>query len=302
MPMGPFELLDEIGLDVRRPRAQITRRSRSDGRVPSRRSLEQAHGARLARQEERQRFYVHEEAKKRQEGRAEGERGAGGDAHGKPRAAAMFRQTPQRDEMRSRSPWRLVLPMVNEAARLLEEGVIDSTDAIDLATVLGTGLAPFRGGLAHFADTTGIGIRRAGLERSGPSTAPASRRAAAARAGGGASHGRFREAASDRWKAGQSGRAELCVARCVARVFEAYRAAARALRSAVVPALHERHRMSFERSENPALTKARTSLAQHDTTRYGTGDLNARPSNARIRSRWRRPRTCWRTRRRSWGS
>src|SRR2546423_14274094 len=54
--------------------------------------------------------------------------------------------------------WRLVLPMVNEAARLLAEGVTDSTDVIDLATVLGTGLAPFRGGLAHFADATGIDL------------------------------------------------------------------------------------------------------------------------------------------------
>jgi 3-hydroxyacyl-CoA dehydrogenase/enoyl-CoA hydratase/3-hydroxybutyryl-CoA epimerase len=51
--------------------------------------------------------------------------------------------------------WRLVLPMVNEAARLLSEGVIDSTDAVDLGTVLGLGLAPFRGGLAHFADAVG---------------------------------------------------------------------------------------------------------------------------------------------------
>ena len=51
--------------------------------------------------------------------------------------------------------WRLVLPMVNEAAKLLDKGVTDSTDAVDLATVLGTGLAPFRGGLARFADTAG---------------------------------------------------------------------------------------------------------------------------------------------------
>src|SRR5947209_19950928 len=54
--------------------------------------------------------------------------------------------------------WRLVLPMVNEAARLLAEGVTDSTDVIDLATVLGTGLAPFRGGLAHFADDEGLDV------------------------------------------------------------------------------------------------------------------------------------------------
>ena len=53
--------------------------------------------------------------------------------------------------------WRLVLPMVNEAARLLDEDVTDSADAIDLATVFGTGFAPFRGGL-RFAD----GRRRTG--------------------------------------------------------------------------------------------------------------------------------------------
>ncbi len=48
---------------------------------------------------------------------------------------------------------RRVLPMVNESARVLAEGVTDSSDTIDLATVLGLGLAPFRGGIAQFART-----------------------------------------------------------------------------------------------------------------------------------------------------
>ncbi len=52
--------------------------------------------------------------------------------------------------------WRLVLPMVNAAAGLLEGNVVQSADTIDLATVLGTGFAPFRGGLAHFADSVGV--------------------------------------------------------------------------------------------------------------------------------------------------
>ena len=45
--------------------------------------------------------------------------------------------------------------MVNEAAKLLGEGVTDSADTVDLATVFGTGFAPFRGGLARFADAVG---------------------------------------------------------------------------------------------------------------------------------------------------
>ena len=52
--------------------------------------------------------------------------------------------------------WRLVLPMANHAAGALREGVVDSADTIDLATILGAGVAPFRGGLMHFADTVGI--------------------------------------------------------------------------------------------------------------------------------------------------
>ena len=51
---------------------------------------------------------------------------------------------------------RLLFPMINEAARLLTIGVTDSTDTIDLATVLGLGLAPFRGGLVRFAESTGL--------------------------------------------------------------------------------------------------------------------------------------------------
>jgi hypothetical protein len=47
---------------------------------------------------------------------------------------------------------RLITPMVGEAIKLLDEGVIASADALDLATVLGIGFAPFRGGLAHYAN------------------------------------------------------------------------------------------------------------------------------------------------------
>ena len=52
--------------------------------------------------------------------------------------------------------WRLVLPMANEAARVLGEGATDSADDIDLATVLGFGFAPFRGGVARFAEEAGV--------------------------------------------------------------------------------------------------------------------------------------------------
>jgi 3-hydroxyacyl-CoA dehydrogenase/enoyl-CoA hydratase/3-hydroxybutyryl-CoA epimerase len=50
---------------------------------------------------------------------------------------------------------RMVLLMVNEAAACLKEGLASSADAIDLAMVLGSGWAPHRGGPLRYADDRG---------------------------------------------------------------------------------------------------------------------------------------------------
>ena len=52
--------------------------------------------------------------------------------------------------------------MINEAARILEEGIVGSAAAVDLAMIMGTGFPPFRGGLLRFADSFHL---RAVLER-----------------------------------------------------------------------------------------------------------------------------------------
>ena len=46
---------------------------------------------------------------------------------------------------------RLILVMVNEAYRCLEENVVQSEQDVDVGTVLGMGFAPFRGGLISYA-------------------------------------------------------------------------------------------------------------------------------------------------------
>lgn len=60
---------------------------------------------------------------------------------------------------------RLLLPMVNEAARCLEEGVVEGPGALDLAMVFGIGFPPFRGGLCRWADERGLPGLTASLER-----------------------------------------------------------------------------------------------------------------------------------------
>lgn len=51
---------------------------------------------------------------------------------------------------------RLVYPIINEAARCLDEKVAACADDVDLAMVFGTGFAPFRGGPLRYADAVGI--------------------------------------------------------------------------------------------------------------------------------------------------
>ena len=50
---------------------------------------------------------------------------------------------------------RLIFLMVNEAARCVEEGVVDSAEDADYGMILGTGFAPFRGGPLRYAEHFG---------------------------------------------------------------------------------------------------------------------------------------------------
>lgn len=60
---------------------------------------------------------------------------------------------------------RMVLPMVDEAARCLDEQVVRTAGELDLALIFGTGFPPFRGGLCRWADQQGLHQIIATLER-----------------------------------------------------------------------------------------------------------------------------------------
>jgi len=61
---------------------------------------------------------------------------------------------PDRNEIET----RLVLLMVNEAARCLQDGIIKSPRDGDVGAVFGIGFPPFRGGPFRYMDTLGIQI------------------------------------------------------------------------------------------------------------------------------------------------
>jgi 3-hydroxyacyl-CoA dehydrogenase / enoyl-CoA hydratase / 3-hydroxybutyryl-CoA epimerase len=60
---------------------------------------------------------------------------------------------------------RLILLMVNEAARCVEDGVVESPEDADYGMILGTGFAPVRGGPLRFAEHLGVSKVFEELER-----------------------------------------------------------------------------------------------------------------------------------------
>ncbi|MFC3396849.1 fatty acid oxidation complex subunit alpha FadB [Brenneria rubrifaciens] len=50
---------------------------------------------------------------------------------------------------------RMMIPMINEVARCLEEGIVDSPAEADIALVYGLGFPPFHGGACRYLDTLG---------------------------------------------------------------------------------------------------------------------------------------------------
>jgi 3-hydroxyacyl-CoA dehydrogenase len=59
----------------------------------------------------------------------------------------------------------MVLLMVNEAARCLEEEIVPEPADVDFAMIMGTGFAPFRGGPLRYADFVGTASIVAAMNR-----------------------------------------------------------------------------------------------------------------------------------------
>ena len=164
MPMGPLRLVDEVGIDISRHAGQSLYEALGERLAPSPPLVALAESGRLGKKGGLG-FYHYEGAK---------EQGVDSDIYAvlAPTVPAE-RITMETREIRS----RLVLAMLNEAARALEAGIVTRASDVDLAMIMGTGFPPFRGGLLRFADTIHARTILARLEdlekRHGPRFAPA---------------------------------------------------------------------------------------------------------------------------------
>jgi len=140
-PVGPVTLLDEVGLDVALKVAGVMQEAYGDHIIPAPGPgigvLVKA--GRLGRKSGRG-FYFYKGGKKRGVDENVYEQ-LGAHPNGGPRPAEILQ--------------RLVLGMVNEAARALGEGVVRSPRDGDIGAIFGFGFPPFRGGPLRYADDLG---------------------------------------------------------------------------------------------------------------------------------------------------
>lgn len=141
MPLGPLALLDEVGIDVAGKAAEVMQQAFSSRVQPSRLIEVLLADGRFGKKNGRG-VYRWKKGK-RSEPDPKVYRLLGGAARRESRPVDHLVE-------------RMVLAMINEAARVLDEKIARSAADIDLAMILGTGFPPFRGGLLRHADTLGV--------------------------------------------------------------------------------------------------------------------------------------------------
>jgi 3-hydroxyacyl-CoA dehydrogenase/enoyl-CoA hydratase/3-hydroxybutyryl-CoA epimerase len=140
MPMGPLRLIDEVGVDIAADVAATLAAKFSDRlRVPA--VLAKMTSLGYLGKKKGRGFYIHS-------GKRKAVPNAGLDAFRLGHDAA----TLDRRELQL----RLVLLLVNEAARCVAERIASGSDMVDFAMVMGTGFAPFRGGPLSYAEAFGL--------------------------------------------------------------------------------------------------------------------------------------------------
>jgi len=123
MPMGPIELADNVGLDICAHVAKILGQSSEGSR------LDRLVASGRLGKKTGEGFYVWKD--------------------GKPvKSDAKFSKT-ELDKLGR----ELIEPMIAEAQKTLDEGVVESADLVDAGMIFGTGFAPFRGGPLHYKKT-----------------------------------------------------------------------------------------------------------------------------------------------------
>lgn len=145
MPLGPLALADEVGLDVGYKVAKILEEGYGKRMKTAGLFFDLNKHEKLLGKKSGQGFYLHSKTSKKPNPQVE-------------KLVNSFRLTHNQHHFVSQKEAldRLILIMVNEAARCLEEKVVANPAYLDMAMIMGCGYPPFQGGLLRYADQLGI--------------------------------------------------------------------------------------------------------------------------------------------------
>ena len=140
MPMGPCRLLDEVGLDVGVKVAKVMHDGLGERAKSSKMSSKMVEKGYLGKKTSKG-FYLYDEKGKHTELNLEVE---------------LILPDQKKKMSEAEIQKRLFLPMINEAAEILKDGIVSRASDVDLGLIFGIGFPPFRGGLLRYADGEGL--------------------------------------------------------------------------------------------------------------------------------------------------
>lgn len=140
MPMGPCRLLDEVGIDVGVKVAKVMHDGLGERAYPSKFSTKLLDKNFLGKKNSKG-FYLYDEK---------------GKVTGPNLEIEELLPKEKKSLSESELQMRLFLPMINEAAAILNDGIVNRAADVDLGLIYGIGFPPFRGGLLRYADSEGL--------------------------------------------------------------------------------------------------------------------------------------------------
>jgi len=149
MPMGPLELLDEVGLDVAGKVAQILQGSITDREIVVSPVIEKLINSGRLGKKSGKGFYSYQ----------------GGQKKSDESVYQVLAVNPNGAPSENEIVNRLLFAMLKEAVHCLEESVVSRVGDLDAAMIFGIGFPPFRGGLLKYADTLGLNECKSQFEK-----------------------------------------------------------------------------------------------------------------------------------------
>ncbi len=143
MPMGPLTLLDEVGLDTANKVGKILENGYGKRMEASIFLKEMVEEKKLLGKKNKKGFYLYESKNPLVNSEIF-------------KIVKRYRKSKKKNFSSEEIVERCFLAMINESAKCLEEGIISKACYLDMATIMGIGFPPFRGGILRYADAFGI--------------------------------------------------------------------------------------------------------------------------------------------------